>query len=91
MSKLTTISVVLLLLCSCTITRSENYRFLGYGAGSVDRHDKTHANIPINNSIYEYKKTGILRDKKIRKEPYSYYFSICGNFNRIENLEARFV
>jgi hypothetical protein len=83
--------IIVLFLSGCTITRYENYKFFGYGAKSVEKHDKTHAYIPISNSIYEYKKTGILRDRKIRKEPYFYYFSICGNFNEIKSLEAHFI
>ena len=85
------IALITLLLSSCTKTHFESYKFIGHGANSNNRDDKTHANIPIRNSIYEYKKTGILSSKKIRKEPYSYHFSICGNFNKIRSLEAHFV
>ena len=92
MSKLKIFVILItLLFSSCTKTYFESYKFIGHGANSNKRHDKTHANIPIRNSIYEYKKTGILSSKKMRKEPYSYFFSICGNFNKIRSLEAYFV
>ena len=91
MSKLALILVIFSLLSNCTITRYESYRFIGYGAKNIDVYDKADAYIYIHNSIYEYRKTGFLKDKEIYKEPYHYYFTLTGNFEKIEKLNAFFI
>lgn len=85
--------IILLFLSGCTVTHYEEYRFIGFGAEVGEKNNNTYvsADISINNSKSEYKKTGFLRDRLIYKEPYSYYFSICGNFEEIKNLDAYFI
>jgi hypothetical protein len=91
--KLATVLFILLSLCSCTITHYENYRFSGNYIEQKDgnKKDDTHAYIPIYNSIFKKKKTSLLRDNLVRKEPFYYYFTVKGNFEKIEKLNAFFI
>lgn len=85
--------LAMLFLSNCTITHCEYYDFEG---GELDkREEKSNYNVHvfanIRNSVQEYKKTGFLKERLIYKEPFYYYFTIYGNFEKIENFDGYFI
>ena len=86
------ILLALVFLCNCTVTNLENNKFSGhYIEQKNNNKDNVYAYIPIYNSVFEKEKVSLLRDRIVKKEPFFYYLTIRGNFEKIEKINAFFI